>query len=159
MALRKYTKEWLEELCADSYSYAEVLRKAGRAQAGGSQRTLKNKIEEFDIDISHFTGQRWQQAPAYKEKYSPENLFVKNSSVASITIRNYLLRYELIKYECSECGCNGFWRDKEIALQLHHIDGDHNNNELNNLTFLCPNCHAITDNYGGKHNKGQKRGK
>ena len=58
MALRKYTKEWLEELCAESYSYAEVLRKAGRAQAGGSQNTLKKKIAEFEIDISHFTGQR-----------------------------------------------------------------------------------------------------
>ena len=157
MALQKYTKEWLEELCADSYSYAEVLRKAGRAQAGGSQRTLKNKIEEFGIDISHFTGQRWQQAPQFKEKYSPENLFVKNSPAAFVTIRKYLLKYDLIKYECSECGCDGFWRGKKISLELHHIDGDHNNNELNNLTFLCPNCHAITDNYGGKHNIGQER--
>ena len=31
MALQKYTREWLSELCAESYSYAEVLRKAGRA--------------------------------------------------------------------------------------------------------------------------------
>ena len=46
MALRKYDKEWLEELCAESYSLAEVLRKAGRKQAGGSQQTLKNKIAE-----------------------------------------------------------------------------------------------------------------
>ena len=47
MALQKYTKEWLEQLCADSYSFAEVLRKAGRAQAGGSQATLKKKIQEW----------------------------------------------------------------------------------------------------------------
>ena len=59
MALKKYTKEWLEELCSESYSYAEVLRKAGRAQSGGSQSILKKKIEEYNIDISHFTGQRW----------------------------------------------------------------------------------------------------
>lgn len=55
--LRKYDKEWLEELCADSYSLAEVLRKAGRKQAGGNQETLKKKIAEFEIDTSHFTGQ------------------------------------------------------------------------------------------------------
>jgi hypothetical protein len=60
MALRPYTKEWLEELCSDSYSFAEVLRKAGRKQAGGNQATLKKKIAEFNIDISHFTGMRWQ---------------------------------------------------------------------------------------------------
>ena len=43
--VRKYTKEWLEELCANSYSYAEVLKKAGRKQAGGSQNNLKKKNE------------------------------------------------------------------------------------------------------------------
>ena len=36
MALRAYTKEWLEELCKESSSYAEVLRKAGRKQGGGT---------------------------------------------------------------------------------------------------------------------------
>lgn len=157
MALQKYTKEWLEELCASSYSYAEVLRKAGRAQAGGSQSTLKKKIEEFGIDVNHFTGQRWQHSPTFQEKYSPDNLFIKDNAVSNVTVRKYLLQYNLIKYECSECGCNGVWRDKELALQLHHKDGDHNNNELTNLTFLCPNCHAITENYGGRQNNGQKR--
>ena len=63
MALQKYTKEQLEELCKNSYSYAEVLRKAGRKQAGGNQSTLKKKIEEFNIDISHFTGERQQWSP------------------------------------------------------------------------------------------------
>jgi hypothetical protein len=61
--MREYTKEWLEELCKNSYSYAEVLRKAGRKQGGGTQATLRKKIEEFQIDTTHFTGQRWQQSP------------------------------------------------------------------------------------------------
>ena len=157
MALKKYTKDWLEQLCAESYSYSEVLRKAGRAQAGGSQATLKKKIEEFDIDISHFTGQRWQHSPTFQEKYTPEKLFVKNSPVSNQTIRNYLNKYALVEYVCSGCGCNGEWQGKTLALQLHHIDGDNTNNELSNLTYLCPNCHAVTDNWGGKHNLGQKR--
>ena len=37
------------------------------------------------------------------------------------------------------------------VLELHHIDGNHSNNELSNLTLLCPNCHALTDNYRGKN--------
>lgn len=158
MSLKKYTKEWLEQLCSESYSYAEVLRKAERAQSGGSQRTLKKKIEEWNIDISHFTGQRWQRSPTFKEKYSPESLFIKEGTKASNqTLRKYLLQYNLMDYICSECGCNGMWRGKELALQLHHKDGNHSNNELSNLTFLCPNCHAVTDNYGGKCNVGQER--
>ena len=157
MSLRKYTKEWLEELCANSYSYAEVLRKAGRVQGGGSQETLKRKIVEFNIDIAHFTGQRWQHSPTFKEKYTPENLFVRNSQVSNQTIRKYLLQYNLLEYRCAECGCDGQWRGKILALQLHHQDGDRTNNTLDNLVFLCPNCHAVTDSYGGKHDVGQER--
>lgn len=157
MALRKYTKEWLEELCANSYSYAEVLRKAGRVQAGGSQSNLKKKIDEFGIDVSHFTGQRWQQSPHFEEKYTIETLFVKGQEISNQTLKRYLDKYGLLEYVCSECGCDGHWRGGVLALQLHHKDGDNTNNELNNLTYLCPNCHAITDSFGGKNNTGQKR--
>lgn len=59
--MRQYTKEWLQELCQDSYSYAEVLTKAGRKLGGGSQETLRNKIKEWNIDISHFTGQKMER--------------------------------------------------------------------------------------------------
>lgn len=45
--LRSYDKEWLEELCKDSSSYAEVLKKAGRKQGGGSQQTLKKKLKNI----------------------------------------------------------------------------------------------------------------
>lgn len=108
MSLQKYTKEWLEQLCAESRSYAEVLRKAGRSQAGGSQRTLKEKIKEWNIDISHFSGQRWRKTIMFQEKYLPENLFRKDGTNASNqTIRRYLLEYHLLNYVCEGCGCNG----------------------------------------------------
>ena len=72
--MRQYTKEWLQELCQNSYSLSEVLNKAGRKQGGGAQQTLKKKIVEWEIDISHFTGQRWHKSPNQmpqqkKEKY------------------------------------------------------------------------------------------
>ena len=75
-----YTKEWLEDLCKNSYSYAEVLKQTGRAQSGGNQSYLKKKIQEFDIDTSHFTGQRWNKGKTKsvdsrifgKEKYKIE---------------------------------------------------------------------------------------
>lgn len=154
-----YTKEWLSDLCAESYSYAEVLRKAGRAQSGSGQKLLKEKIQEFGIDISHFTGQRWQQSPTFQEKYTPESLFIKNGAVSNTTIKKYLEKYQLIPYQCSECGNTGEWRGHKLVLQLHHKDGDSSNNELNNLIYLCPNCHSITENFSGKKNTGQIREK
>lgn len=160
MALRPYTKEWLEELCSESYSLAEVLKKAGRTVGGGgSQATLKKKIEEFEIDISHFTGQAWAKGKTQetdarvksKEKYSLEEVFCKDSPVTQKVLRGYVERHQVLEYKCINCGCDGNWQNGIIALEIDHIDGDNSNNEINNLRYLCPNCHALTDTYRGRN--------
>ena len=43
------------------------------------------------------------------------------------------------------------WNGKPLTLQLHHINGNNRDNRLENLTFLCPNCHSQTDNFSGKN--------
>ena len=156
--MREYTKEWLEELCKTSYSYSEVLRKAGRKPGGGSNETLKKKILQFGIDVSHFTGQQWRKSPNHinteatsREKYSLDEVFRKNSTVTQKVMRGYVERHKLIPYKCSKCGCDGKWQDGIISLEIDHIDGDNTNNELSNLRYLCPNCHALTETYRGKN--------
>ena len=165
MALQKYTKEWLQELCKDSYSLAEVLKKAGRKQGGGAQETLKKKIAEFNIDTSHFTGQLWNKgktketderiaaATLSKEKYNLEEVFCENSLITQKGLRGYVERHQVLEYKCINCGCDGNWQGGKIALEIDHIDGDNTNNELSNLRYLCPNCHALTDTYRGRNIK------
>ena len=34
---------------------------------------------------------------------------------------------------------------------LHHKNGDGTDNRLENIEFLCPNCHSQTDTYGGRN--------
>ena len=58
------------------------------------------------------------------------------------------------KYECEKCH-NTEWNGQAIPLQIHHIDGNHFNNSLDNLQLLCPNCHAQTDNVCGKNMVGK----
>lgn len=161
MGLRKYDKEWLEELCKDSYSLSEVLRKAGRKP--GSRESLKKKIAEYNIDISHFTGMFWKkgkttetdervkQAAFNSEKYSFEEIFIENSLVTQKVLTGYIKRHNLIEYKCDKCGCTGEWQDGIISLEVDHINGINNDNRLNNLHYLCPNCHALTDTYKGKN--------
>ena len=62
-----------------------------------------------------------------------------------------MIRYSFIPYECAFCGNKGEWLGKPVALELDHINGISNDHRLENLRFLCPNCHAITDTYCGKN--------
>lgn len=73
----------------------------------------------------------------------------------STKIRNYLLSVRGEK--CEICG----WSEINpytgiIPVNLHHIDGNWRNNKTDNLQILCPNCHSLTKNYGGR-NKGNGR--
>ena len=65
-------------------------------------------------------------------------------------IRKRIIKENLIKYACNECGLNE-WKGQKLALHLDHIDGDRWNHRLENLRFLCPNCHSLTETYTGKN--------
>ncbi len=54
------------------------------------------------------------------------------------------------EYCCSECGINE-WNGKSLTLQIDHIDGNNQNNLIENLRWLCPNCHTQTDTWGVKN--------
>jgi hypothetical protein len=57
------------------------------------------------------------------------------------------------KDRCCECCGLTEWLGRSVPLELHHKDGDRANNLLRNLELVCPNCHALTDNYRGKNKK------
>jgi uncharacterized protein YggL (DUF469 family) len=59
--------------------------------------------------------------------------------------------------KCNHCGIDK-WNNKPITLELEHIDGNHSNNNRENLEAICPNCHSQTDTWRGK-NKTNKRHK
>lgn len=154
----------LEEVCKDCYSYSEVLRRCGRIPAGGNFEILKRKIKEYNIDVSHFTFKLWSKGRTKAEddrisggsKYTEEEIFSRNSPFTRHGLRNYIIAHKTIEYKCALCGNDGVWFGKPIGLDLDHIDGNPENNELSNLRFLCPNCHATTETYRGKNKKKNK---
>ena len=156
----KYSKENLQKICADSYSYAEVIRKLGNIPRGGNYAIIKKYINLYDIDTSHFTHRNWRNSPNQinnpnlhrgTEQWTYDTLFVKNCIAGRKEVRRYIIRHNIFPYKCQTCGCDGNWMNGVIALELDHIDGDNTNNEINNLRFLCPNCHALTSTYRGKN--------
>ena len=63
--------------------------------------------------------------------------------------RDRLIEFGCKQRVCDICG-NTKWNGEDIPLEVHHIDGNHDNNKLSNIQFLCPNCHASTPNFRWK---------
>ena len=77
--------------------------------------------------------------------------YLQNSKdVQSAKVRIKLLEEGIKQYKCEHCG-RKTWMGKPIPLELHHKDGNHNNNTIQNYELLCPNCHAFTDSYRGRN--------
>lgn len=147
--IKTYTKQELEDACKHSKSLRDVLRYLGEKIGGHHERQIKEQLVKNCVDTSHFI-------TLNVEPKTNDELFVKNSNSGRSSIRRRILADNLIEYKCAICGCTENWHGMIIALHLDHIDGDGSNNELSNLRFLCPNCHAGTDTYAG-HNITLKR--
>lgn len=70
-------------------------------------------------------------------------------------LKTRLLNSGLKAARCEECGIET-WRERPIALELHHVNGDGQDNRLENLRLLCPNCHSQTANWGGRGKTARK---
>lgn len=148
----KYLKENFAPIVAESHSYAEICRKIGLADKGSNIGTIKKYIELYQLDTTHFTGQRWNKGASHDEITALvplEEILKKNTNYKSDSLKKRLIKKDIKKNKCELCGISG----DDIVLELHHIDGDHYNNKLENLQILCPNCHSKTDNFRGRNQK------
>lgn len=145
--------EKIKEITKDSVNFTEVLQKLNIPRQGNNSKTLKRILNENNIDYSHFTG----RARSYNSNYTEVENYLNNSkSIKSSKLKEKLLKEKLLENKCSKCGISD-WLGNPLVLQLHHIDGNNQNNSLDNLQLLCPNCHSQTENYCGNSNKNVKK--
>ena len=134
----------------DSTSIAEVLFKLGYSVAGNTcgYNIIKQRMLDLNIDGSIFKGK--SIIKTNKNKYTYNDLFIENCKVSRHVLRSYIIRNKILEYKCSICECKN-WQGKELSLELDHINGINNDNRIENLRFLCPNCHSQTITYGSKN--------
>jgi 5-methylcytosine-specific restriction endonuclease McrA len=80
-------------------------------------------------------------------------ILVKDSTYKYTTaLKKRLVRAGLLEYRCYLCGIHE-WENKELTLEMDHANGDRNDNRIDNLRLLCPNCHSQTPTHGSKNGR------
>lgn len=149
-------KEIVEKLVKESNTIHQVLTKMNKNTSSAAYKSFKRYVTINDIDTSHFWTHKEVIENQFRNgklvKVENDDMFVENSSSSRHSIKQRIISEELIKYECIFCGNKGEWMGKKISLILDHINGFNNDNRLDNLRFVCPNCNSTLDT----HCKGHK---
>ena len=133
--------------CSASYNNGKVpKRKRTHDRCKHCNKELPVKRHLTSTFCSHKCFNEWRYGD-WKER-------LEEGAVSSNTAKKYLNR---LMSECGICGQGREWQGKPLILQVDHIDGDSDNNELANLRLICPNCHTQTETWCQRNHNNTKR--
>lgn len=135
------------ELIEKSQNFADVLSKIGIKCTGGNYTTLKKRMREDKVDISHFR----KNLPRKRPKMKLEDILVQNSTYARCSLKKRLLQEGVLKNQCYICGMNDKWNGKPLTLIIDHINGISDDNRIENLRIVCPACNSQLPTHCGRH--------
>lgn len=148
-------KESLRAILNEPHSsYKEVVFKIFGSNDRYFERALKRLcgvlgLESERLSCLHASGRRAQGAgTSFSEFFSLNSV---SSSGSKRKVRDRVLRENLLPYFCKICGQGPEWNGKPMALDLDHVNGNNTDNRLENLRFLCGNCHRQTATWGRGH--------
>lgn len=151
----KFSKEEIQNLLDTCATLTDVCNKIGINIRNGSIKSLYKRFKEESFDYSKFrknNAERLKQS-SLKKTINLEEAFKENSTISRSAVKRFILKNNLINYICENCRNSGSWKEKKLSLQLEHKNGVNDDHRLENLCFLCPNCHSQTDSYAGKKTK------
>jgi 5-methylcytosine-specific restriction endonuclease McrA len=108
----------------------------------GRKEHNKQKIAKYDRESADKKGKETRLKQSWSRPYE---------EMARGSLRKRLLIER--NHTCEDCGIGNTHNGKPLSLELDHIDGNSNNNKVENLRILCPNCHSQTPTHRAKNIK------
>lgn len=149
MVQQTFTEAQFRAAVRSSLSISQALKALG-LRPEGSYKTFHRKMEEYDVDISHFLGQRANKGRASTTKKPLSHYLQNKTTIKSARLKRYCFEEGVLEPRCYTCGLTE-WRGQPAPLELDHINGDRHDNRLENLRILCSNCHAQTPTFRGRN--------
>lgn len=148
----KLSDEQFVELLKNSSTISEVLFKLGYSVKGNSWgfAKIRQRMSDLNLDGSVFKGKSPITKYGSLHKVNASDILKPNCKHTRSVLRRYVIKNNLIPYRCAICGCVE-WQGRTLSLELDHINGINNDNRIENLRFLCPNCHSQTTTYGSRN--------
>lgn len=150
-AKRIWTDEQMLVALCSSNTIAEALRKVGLKVRPGNYSTVKFFVQRNDINLSHMTGKFI--AMGRNKVASLESVMTENSTYSRHHLKKRLIDNCLLINKCCICGLSPQWNNKNLVMVLDHINGVNNDNRMENLRLLCPNCNSQQSTFCGKGKK------
>lgn len=147
---REYAIDKLIENADKCVNMLDLCHRMGIENVGGEDyKEIRQLAEELGIELK-FSYKRNTMC-SYHHRIETKDILVKDSTYKDATkLKKRLIEEGLKEYICEGCKRTE-WEGVPIPLQIHHVNGVHNDNRLENIQLLCPNCHSLTDTYAGKN--------
>lgn len=143
---RSYTYEELAEAVRAARTYTDVLRELGLRVAGGNHASIRRAVERAGLDVTHFR----RPDPRPRTLRPLSEVLVRGSTYSRHLLKRRLFTGGLKQRRCELCGQGEEWRGGRMSLILDHVNGEHDDNRLENLRIVCPNCNATLDTHCGR---------
>lgn len=149
----RYSEDEARIAIAASLSYAEALRRLAMCTTGGNRRTLKKYVTAWQLPVDHFDPDAARRRGLRRMATPLSEVLVENSTYGRGHLKARLYSEGLRHPVCELCGQGEDWRGAIMGLILDHINGVRDDNRLENLRIVCPNCAATLDTHCGRANR------
>ncbi len=146
-------KDEFQKLCLSCMTLADILRHFDMHVGAGNYKTLKRRIKNENIDISHMGNPKNRKRPRSKGVLQNKEIFIENCKHGQTVLRRRIRKKNMLEQKCQICGLGALWQKKSITLRIDHINGISNDNRIQNLRMVCPNCDSQLKTYGAKNIK------
>jgi hypothetical protein len=150
----RYGEEEARRAISQSLTYTEALRRLGMRAAGGNFRTIRRYAEEiWRIPVDHFDPDAARNRALVRRPLPLPLVLVEGSTYCRTKLKRRLYDEGLKTRVCELCGQDEIWHNRRMALILDHINGVADDNRLENLRIVCPNCAATLETHCGRQNR------